>query len=91
MAKCVISPKGFKTIVCTREEMVAIGSYGICDNCCSKPRKGVYVAVLNRWFCIGCYEEWHGRARRYPEDARIEEKNYSFYKGLLGAEEVQDA
>lgn len=91
MAKCVISPKGFKTIECTREEMVAIGSYGICDNCCGKPHRGLYVAVLNSWLCPGCYKEWHERARCYPQDAPIENKNFRFYKELLGAEEVQDA
>ena len=91
MATCKITDKGFKTIECTRGEMAAIGSYGICDNCCGMPHRGVYVAVLNRWFCPGCYMEWHERAEYFPEDARIEDKNFEFYKGLLGAEEVQDA
>ena len=92
MAKCVTSPKGFKTIECTRDEMMEKAlSPGICDNCCATPRYGVYVAVLNRWFCPGCYGEWHARAERYPQNMRIEEKNYDFYKTLLDAEEVGDA
>ena len=49
------------------------------------------MAVLNSWLCPGCYREWHERAEYFPEDARIEDKNFEFYKGLLGAEEVQDA
>lgn len=82
------SSKGFKTIRCTREEMVGkAGSYGICDNCCSRPRQGIYVAVLNRWLCPGCYLEWHSRAVRYSDDERIEDKNYAYYRQLLGAEE----
>ena len=37
---------------------------------------------VNRWirWCKDCYEKWHKRAEYYPEDSRIETRNYEFYK-----------
>lgn len=44
---------------------------------------GYYVAVLNCWFCPKCYNEWYGCATHYPEDIKIENKNFEYYKNLF--------
>lgn len=44
---------------------------------------GYYVAVLNRWFCPKCYNEWYEYATHYPEDARIENKNFEHFKIMM--------
>lgn len=66
------------------ELYVAVGSPGICDNCCKPSSYGYYIAVLNRWFCPECFEEYKKRARYYPEDAAIEKKNFDYYAKMLG-------
>lgn len=75
----------FLVIECTAREMyVACGSPGICDNCCSTPSKGYYVAVLNRWLCQECYDQWCETAHWYREDAGTERKNFEYYAPKLG-------
>ncbi len=75
----------FLIIECTVVELyVACGGAGICDNCANTPGRGYYIAVLNRWFCPKCFEEWKERAVWYPEDAPIERKNFEFYAPRLG-------
>lgn len=84
MAKKVENSKEFLVIEASAAEMrAAVGSPGICDDCCRKSPKGYYVAVLNRWFCPECYREWLGRAKYYPQDTEIERKNYRYYKKML--------
>nr|UYE98185.1 MAG: hypothetical protein [Bacteroides phage NR01] len=39
--------------------------------------------MLNCWFCPKCYNEWYGCATHYPEDIKIENKNFEFYKNLF--------
>ncbi len=75
----------FLIIECTARELyVACGGPGICDNCATPSGNGYYIAVLNRWLCPKCYEEWKSTAHYYPEDADIERKNFDFYASLLG-------
>lgn len=84
MAKKVECGK-FLVIECSaREIYIACGGWGICDNCSSAPYKGYYIAVLNRWFCPECYEDWKEEAEWFHEDADIERKNYEFYAPRLG-------
>ena len=92
MAKIIENEKGFRLIEIGSEEMREIHPemkgadwFPICDTCARGGlEKGVYVAVLNRWLCPKCYEEWYSAGVRYPGDARIEEKNFSRYKEILG-------
>lgn len=84
MATKVINPKGFLVIETTLCEMVAIGGFGICDFCNNSSFVGYYIAVLNRWYCEKCYEEFTERAIYYEEDKRVELKNYEYYSNQLG-------
>lgn len=92
MAKIIENEKGFRVIEITAEEMRRIYPemqnadwFPMCDSCGRADlEKGYYVAVLNQWFCPKCYEEWYSGAVRYPEDARIEERNFNTYKNRLG-------
>lgn len=45
---------------------------------------GYYIAVLNQWFCPKCYQAWYHRATYYPEDAKVENRNFEFYKNIFG-------
>ena len=72
MAKIVDNPKRFKVIELSRNELANGTS-----------NTGYYVAVLNCWFCPKCYNEWYGCATHYPEDIKIENKNFEFYKNLF--------
>jgi len=60
MAKIKENEKGFKVIEVTANEMITIGCGNICDHC-GEPHfgTGYYIAVLNRWFCSTCYDEWY--------------------------------
>lgn len=77
--------KGFKVINVPRKILEAATGQGkcVCDDCLSSPDIGYYVAVLNRWLCPTCYKHWIGYAKRYEEDALVEERNYNFYMKLL--------
>lgn len=83
MAKIVDNPKRFKVIELSRNELAKIGGIGICDRCNGTSNIGYYVAVLNCWFCPKCYNEWYVCATHYPEDIKIENKNFEFYKNLF--------
>lgn len=84
MAKIVDNPKGFKVVEASRMELACkLGGFGICDNCNMASNIGYYVAVLNRWFCPKCYNEWYEYATHYPEDARIENKNFEHFKIMM--------
>lgn len=76
-------------IECTAEELMdAVGSDWVvcdwCDKSCLPSEQGVYIAVLNQWFCKECFEKWVRDALWYPEDADIERKNFDFYAPRLG-------
>lgn len=89
MAKIIENEKGFKVIEIDYLEMLKIGCGNICDHC-GEPHygKGYYVAVMNRWLCPTCYENWYLFATNYATehnaDGRIETKNFERYKTLLG-------
>lgn len=85
--KEVKNDKGFLVMEITRAELVSkFAKYvfiGVCDSCMDSPEVGYYVAVLNRWLCKKCYDEWMQRATRYQEDIPYEERNYEIYKRLF--------
>lgn len=88
MAKQIEAGK-FLVIECTAGELMdAVGSdVCLCDWCnhpCLPNDKGYYIAVLNHWYCMKCYEEWLSRAVWYPEDAEVESRNFEFYAPRLG-------
>lgn len=81
--KEIVTEKGFLVMEVSREELIsALGelTMGICDFCANSPEVGYYVAVINQWLCKDCYEKWHERAEYYPEDSKIETRNYQYYK-----------
>ena len=84
MAKIIENKKGFKVIEVSMVECFEWGGIGICDNCNEAiVPKGYYVAVLNRVLCDECYDEWNERAIYNHEDARIEQRNFEYYKRML--------
>lgn len=75
----------FLIIECTAVELSqAVGSPGICDYCGKPAANGYYIAVLNRWYCEDCFEDWKMTAHYYPEDADVENRNFDCYAFLLG-------
>ena len=91
MAQIIKNDKGFKVIKLKTSEMFDIwkGTLGICDFCnkastTDEGLGGYYVAVLNRVYCQEDYERWILTAVNYPEDAKIESRNFEHVKNLLG-------
>ena len=92
MAKIHKNKKKFKVIAVTDAELMNAledyGCMGIYDSCGERHRGiGYYVAVLNRWLCPKCYEEWYKTAVKYAEDEKYEEEKHSLYKQILGVGE----
>lgn len=84
MAK-VVEFDRFKVIKASAKEMFeAVGSPGICDYCSERPEHGYYIAVLNQWYCPKCWEEFKKRAVWHPEDAMVEDRNFTCYGLALG-------
>lgn len=92
MAKIVNNDKGFKVISLSKEDAAFLdfGIYGLgecvclrCNKICSN-EDIYYIAVLNDIMCKNCYEEWIKDAERYSEDVFIENKNFNYYKSMLG-------
>lgn len=88
MAKILETDKGLKVIECSSAEIGKVNGlgFGVCDFCNDAPlpsQGGYYIAVLNSWYCPKCYEDWYKRAKYYPEDADIENRNFEFYRDLL--------
>lgn len=88
MANIKENKRGFKVIQVSRSELMdklgLYGARGVCDRCNGITSTGYYIAVLNQWFCPKCYQDWYHRAKRYPEDVAIENKNFEFYKNMFG-------
>lgn len=84
MAEIVKNEKGFKVISCSMGETTKFGGAAICDSCNGSDFKGYLICVLNRWYCQECYTDWEKRATYYPEDSKVEERNFNYYKGILG-------
>lgn len=83
MAEIIENKKGFKVLKMRLEEINYIGGFGICDFCNMSQSEGYYVAVLNQWLCKKCYDEWYLRAKHYPQDAKIENRNFTNMQNLL--------
>ena len=84
MARRHENGKGFLIIEVSADEMAdTFGSPGICDYCGSHSRDGYLIAVLNCWYCPECFNSWVLRAKRYPQDKGIEERNYGYYEKML--------
>lgn len=83
MSHIVNNAKGFKVIACTLQEISTIGGLGICDSCNECSFEGYYIAVLNHWYCPDCYQDWMQRAKKYPEDQSIEDRNFGLWSSLL--------
>lgn len=84
--------KGFIIIPIKNELMRKISQLPyppVCD-CCIKSGEeiGMYIPVLNRWFCNNCYNEWHEKAKYYEEDKWYEEDK--FLKMVESIKENQD-
>ena len=81
--KEIVTDKGFLVMEISRQELIsALGesTLGVCDSCFANAENGYYVAVLNQWLCKECYEKWLETAVYYPEDSRVEIRNYEYYK-----------
>lgn len=88
MAKQITYGK-FLLIECTAGELMnAVGSdICICDWCDKTflpSDKGVYIAVLNQWYCWNCFLHWYADVKWYPQDVDYERKNFEFYAPRLG-------
>lgn len=90
MAKIVENKKGFKVLEVSRAELLStlskFGSMGICDQCGERPAIGYYVAVLNRWLCPKCYNDFILKTKWYKEDAPFEER---YWKAALKLFEIE--
>lgn len=84
MAQKIENKKGFKVLKMGLDEINYIGGFGVCDSCGTPSLEGYYVAVLNQWLCSKCYQEWYLRAKHYPQDVEIENRNYINMQNMLG-------
>lgn len=86
MAQIINNEKGFKIIHVETLDMWVIGSPAKCD-CCTVDMAtkdgGYYIAVLNRIYCPRCYKRWLTEARRYQQDAHIEDRNFNTYRQIF--------
>lgn len=88
MAKIINNPKGFKVLFGTLTETMAIThGLGICDTCNCAAIEGYLVAVLNRYLCPDCYDDWMKRAIFYSEDEPFENK--VFTRWLIVARDIK--
>ena len=88
MAKVIDNPKGFKVIEISRKELVGrlakcCGPVGFCDSCGSIDDNGFYIAVLNRWYCPKCYEDWMKSSICYDEDSDYEISRFELFKDIF--------
>lgn len=86
ICEAVRNEKQFKVIRVSRKRFETTTGQPrcVCDNCLQSPDIGYYVAVLNRWLCPQCFHSWYVSGINYPEDRRIEAKNFTVYGKLLG-------
>lgn len=79
-----INSKGFKIIKTSKQEIISIGGFGICDSCAKISEYGYLIPALGSyWYCEKCYQEWLGHCRYYEEDREFEENKYKYYIKLL--------
>lgn len=89
MAKKIKTEKGFLVIKMNRKEaeMLGFGMGGgacICMDCNNLCFDDIYyVAALCDTLCEKCYLDFITRAKYYPEDSKIEQKNFDFYIAML--------
>lgn len=86
MAIQINNEKGFLLIETSREEIKSLNPFnlGVCDSCNIQPDKGVYIAVLNSWYCLNCYHKWYISSQRYNEDIKFEENKFKpMYNALM--------
>lgn len=84
MAKIVENVKGFKVIYITLSELSQqLGGIGMCDYCNKGKMYGYLICVLNQWYCPRCYAEFMERAVNHPQDLKVEENNFEYYKKHL--------
>lgn len=62
----------FKIIECTAAELMSAFGTSVClCDYCGKPQLGddlgYYIAVLNKWYCKDCFNEFKKWAKWYPE------------------------
>lgn len=89
MAKKIKTEKGFLIIKMSREEASTL-DFGVgngicicmeCNEICNDDI--YYIAVLNDIMCEECYNKHMEEATYYPEDSKIEQRNYDFYIAML--------
>lgn len=85
MAKVIENKKGFKVIeVSLTEVNNAFGGLGICDCCNAASFTHNYIAVLNSCYCPECYKDFEENATYYPEDSKVENRNFENASKKLG-------
>lgn len=91
MAKKEENKKGFLVIKTeSLSEALKLGGVAVCDSCNKSTFTGYYIAVLNKWMCERCYEEWIYFAKRYEEDIPVEQHYYDMYAKILGVVDLQN-
>lgn len=83
MAQVIENEKGFKVIETSRAEMVGVFGFAVCDSCNKVEGKGYLICVLNQWYCSGCFDQWISLAKNYPDDRKIEQRNYQAYTEIF--------
>lgn len=90
MAEIVTGIK-FKVIKLTLSDLREVaGDYamGMCERCNKASFEGYYIAVLNRYYCPKCFNNWLRRATYYPEDKPFEDEFFNFWKTQLKNKEL---
>ena len=78
------APGGLTAYEVTANDIKKLGGEGICDFCNEYSEIGYLIAVMNRYHCPKCYEEYDKNSKAYPEDKDIEEANEKYFDFVFG-------
>lgn len=81
--KKMMTKNGLIAYEATAEDTYLLGGYGICDDCGNFAPAGYLVPVLNHYQCPECFAEFNIRAKRYPEDAKIERRTAEYFERMI--------
>ena len=86
-----INSKGFKIIKTSKQEIISIGGFGICDSCAKTSEYGYLIPALGSyWYCEKCYDDWDKRAKFYEEDVKFETQMHDKWIKIFKEKEIGD-
>ena len=73
--------QGYSYVPVTIQDCISWGGLGVCNSCGQVSLRGNLVFVLGDYYCPECFNEWQGRAHKYPEDLAYQKQHHlDWYK-----------